>query len=205
MMSTKRAGPRRRLPPEARRRQIIEATRSLLEQRRGAPISTADVAQAAGVTRALVHRYFHGIEDLLQAVAADLASRAGAVLTAGPGSPIEERVRHNVNAFLDGIEASREVWLSTLDSERSRTAEDHPGQILRNAVLQRMLANNADIIQDTPWSRLCLRSYIGSSDAACRQWVLGNATRSQVEQVLVQTLLHALTVIIPHGEQAPAQ
>jgi AcrR family transcriptional regulator len=118
------------------------------------------VADAAGVTRALVHRYFHGIEDL-----------------------------------------RREVWLSTVESERSRTADDHPGQILRNAVLQRMLANNADIIDDTPWSRLCLLSYIGSSDAVCRQWVLGHATRSQAEQVLVRTLLHTLTVIIPQGDQ----
>ena len=196
---------RRRLAPEARRRQIIEATRGLLEQRHGAPISTADVADAAGVTRALVHRYFHGIEELRQAVAVDLASRAGAVLTVGPGSPVQERVRHNVAAFLDGIEASREVWLSTLDSERSRTANDHPGQILRNAMLARMLANNADIIQDTPWSRLCLLSYIGSSDAVCRQWVLGTATRHQAEHILVQTLLHTLTVIIPQGEQAAAQ
>lgn len=204
-MSTKPPAPRRRLAPEARRREILEATRALLQERPGASISTADVAEAAGVTRALVHRYFYGIDDLRQAVAAELASRAGAVLTAGPEAPVRERAAHNVRAFLDGIDANREIWLATLNSEHPRMADAHPSQILRNAMLERMLANNADIIQDTPWSRLCLQGYIGNSDAICRQWALGHATRDQVEQILIQTLLHTLTVIIPAGHESAPQ
>lgn len=197
-MSNNPSSPRRRLAPEERRRQLIDVTRSLLQQRPGAPISTADVADAAGVTRALVHRYFHGIDELRQAVAADMAGRAGAMLTVGPGTPVQERVRHNVRAFLDGIEASREVWLSTMESDRPRTA-DHPAQILRGAMLERMLDNNSDLIEDTPWTRLCLLGYIGSSDAICRQWVLGRATREQAERILVDSLLHTLTEVIPGG------
>ncbi len=190
--------PRRRLAPEQRRRQLIDVARSLLQQRPGEQISTADVAEAAGVTRALVHRYFHGIDELRQAVAADMAGRAGAMLTVGPGTPVRERVRHNVGAFLDGIEASREVWLSTMESDRPRTA-DHPAEILRRAMLERMLDNNSDLIEDTPWARLCLLGYIGSSDAICRQWVLGRATRDQAERFLVDSLLHTLTEVIPGG------
>jgi len=120
------------------------------------------------------------------------------VLTVGPGTPVEERVRHNVGAFLDGIDASREVWLSTMESERPRTV-DHPAEILRRAMLERMLENNSDLIQDTPWARLCLLGYIGSSDAICRQWVLGRATRAQAERILVDSLLHTLTEVIPGG------
>jgi AcrR family transcriptional regulator len=173
-------------------------TRELLARRPGVPISTADVAEAAGVTRALVHRYFHGIDELRQAVAADMAGRAGAVLTVGPGTPVQERVRHNVGAFLDGIEASREVWLSTMESDRARTI-DHPAEILRRAMLERMLENNSDLIEDTPWARLCLLGYIGASDAICRQWVLGHATRDQAERFLIDNLLHTLTEVIPCG------
>jgi AcrR family transcriptional regulator len=198
-MSNNSHSPRRRLAPEERRRQLIDVTRSLLQERSGAQISTADVAGAAGVTRALVHRYFHGIDELRQAVAADMAGRAGAVLTVGPGTPVQERVRHNVGAFLDGIEASREVWLSTMEAERPRTAEDHPAEILRRAMLARMLANNADLIDDKPWARLCLIGYMGTSEAICRQWVLGHATREQAERILVDSLLHTLTEVIPAG------
>ncbi|HEY3773953.1 MAG TPA: TetR/AcrR family transcriptional regulator [Solirubrobacteraceae bacterium] len=199
-MSNKNSlSPRRRLAPDERRRQLIDVTRSLLRQRQGAPISTADVAEAAGVTRALVHRYFHGIDELRQAVAADMAGRAGAVLTVGPGTPLQDRVRHNVGAFLDGIDASREVWLSTMESERPHAADDHPAEILRRAMLQQMLANNSDLIEDTPWARLCLLAYIGSSEAICRQWVLGRATREQAERILVDSLLHTLTEVIPSG------
>src|ERR1700744_5041120 len=99
-MSNNPRSSRRRLSPDERRRHLIAVTRSLLQDPSGASISTADVAQAAGVTRALVHRYFHGIDELRQAVAADMAGRAGAVLTVGPGTPVPERVRHNVGAFL---------------------------------------------------------------------------------------------------------
>ncbi|HLI59469.1 MAG TPA: TetR/AcrR family transcriptional regulator [Solirubrobacteraceae bacterium] len=192
---------RRRLAPDERRRQLIEVARSLLQQRPGGSISTADVAEAAGVTRALVHRYFHGIDELRLAVAADMAGRAGSVLTVGPGTPVRERVRHNVAAFLDGIEASREVWLSTMQSERARTT-DHPAEILRRAMLERMLDNNADLVEDTPWTRLCLQAYIGSSDAICREWVLGRATREQAEAILIDSLLHMLTEVIPGGGPA---
>jgi AcrR family transcriptional regulator len=198
-VSNKPPSPRRRLAPEERRRQLIDVTRSLLEQRSGTPISTADVAEAAGVTRALVHRYFHGIDELREAVAADMAGRAGAVLTVGAGTPVQERVRHNVGAFLDGVAANREVWLSTMESERPRASRDHPAEILRGAMLERMLDNNSDLIEDTPWARLCLLGYIGSSDAICRQWVLGQATREQAERILVDSLLHALTEVIPGG------
>jgi AcrR family transcriptional regulator len=193
---------RHRLAPDERRRQLVDVTRSLMQERSGAPISTADVAEAAGVTRALVHRYFHGIDELRQAVAANMAGRAGAVLTVGPGTPVQERVRHNVNAFLDGIEASREVWLSTMQAERSRTAEDHPAEILRRAMLARMLDNNSDLIADTPWARLCLTGYIGASEALCRQWVLERAGREQVERILVDSLLHTLLEVIPAGDPA---
>jgi AcrR family transcriptional regulator len=192
---------RRRLAPEERRRQLIDVARSLLQQRPGVSISTADVAEAAGVTRALVHRYFHGIDELRLAVAADMAGRTGSVLTVGPETPVQERVRHNVGAFLDGIEASREVWLSTVESDRPRTA-DHPAEILRRAMLERMLDNNSDLIDDTPWTRLCLQGYIGSSDAICRQWVRGHATRAQAEAILVDSLLHTLTAVIPGGDPA---
>ena len=102
-------GPRR-LPPDARRRQIIDAARQLISERGDAAISTADVAQAAGVTRALVHHYFHGIAELLDAVTQQLAaSLAAASLGAGTEIPVQQRVPHNVVAFLDMIEANRGI------------------------------------------------------------------------------------------------
>lgn len=188
----------RRLTPDARRQQLIDTTRALLNERADASISTADVAAAAGVTRALVHHYFGGIDELRQAVALDIARNAGSILSTGPGGPVADRVRANVNAFLDAVEANGEAWFATLgtDADTNPTAA---GQALRQAILRRIIDNNAGVIHDTPWTRLCLTGYMSFSGAVCRQWIRGQNTRAEAEHALIQTLLHLLLDTIPNG------
>jgi AcrR family transcriptional regulator len=185
----------RRLPPDARRRQIIDAARQLISER-GAEISTADVAAAAGITRALVHHYFRGIDELLDAVTQQLvASLRPGSLAAGTEIPVQERVRRNTAAFLDMIEANRNVWLAAIDT---RPGDTSPGPaLLRQTFLNRILANNTDLIADTPWARLCLTGYIAFSEEIARRWLQGQASRDDVHRALTSTLLHLLLETIP--------
>jgi AcrR family transcriptional regulator len=188
----------RRLPPGARRRQIIDAAYRLISERGDAEISTADVAQAAGVTRALVHHYFRGIDELLDAVTQQLvASSAPGSLGAGTEIPVRQRVPHNVAAFLGMIEANRGVWLAAM-AARAGTKGASPGpDLLREAFLERILANNTDLITDTPWARLCLAGYVAFSETIARRWLLGEASRNDAQRALTDTLLHLLLETIP--------
>jgi AcrR family transcriptional regulator len=190
-------GPRR-LPPDARRRQIIDAARRLISERGDAAVSTADVAQAAGVTRALVHHYFHGIAELLDAVTQDLAAGLASVsLGAGTEIPVQQRVPRNVAAFLDMIEANRGVWLAA-GTARTPANGTSPGPApLREAALEQILANNTDLIADTPWARLCLVGYLAFGEAIARHWLLGQASRRDAQRALTDTLLHLLLETIP--------
>lgn len=197
-MSNKTQLHRRRLTPEARRHQIIQIARALFAEGREAPITTADVAAAAGVTRALVHHYFHGIEELRDAVAMEIAQSAASLLQTDPGQSLEERVGANVHAFLDAVEANRDAWLATVGGDEG--ANTPAGRALRQGMLERMLANNAETIDDTPWARLCLRGYIGFSDAAVREWVLEHGSRRDAERAMTATLLHLLQTTIPDGQ-----
>lgn len=169
--------------------------RALFAESREEPVSTADVAAAAGVTRALVHHYFHGIEELRNAVAMEIARSAAAMLGPTQNVSIEERVRSNISALLDAVEANRDAWLATVGGEAG--ASTPAGRALRQAMLERMLANNADTIDDTPWARLCLNGYIGFTDAIVRNWVLEHGSREQAEYALSATLLHLLRHTIP--------
>ena len=196
-MSNKAAQPRRRLSPDARRRQIVEVARALFAQRREEPVSTADVAAAAGVTRALVHHYFHGIEELRDAVAMEIVRSAVGMLGSAPELPIEQRVPANVSALLDAVHANRDAWLATVGGEGG--ASTPAGRALREAMLARMLINNADTIDDTPWARLCVKGYIGFCDAVIRDWVLGQGTREEAQYALSATALHLLRHTIPEG------
>lgn len=186
------------MTPEARRAQIVEAARQLMTGPDAFAVSTADVAEAAGVTRALVHHYFRGIGELRQAVALDIVSAAPSQLHSGTDTPVAERVRRNVATSLDLLWANRNVWLANLAAgEVDEHGEPPLRRQLREGTIEQMLANHADLITDTPWTRLCLGGYFGFSEAACRQWILGDADRPSVESALVETLLHLLLVTIP--------
>ena len=190
-MSTQPSG--RRLPPDARRRQIIDTARRLISERGDAGISTADVAEAAGVTRALVHHYFRGIDELLDAVTQHLVdSVVPAGLGPGTESPVQERIPRNVAAFLDMIEANHDVWLTALTADPGPTSASSRLAPVREALLEDILANNCDTIADTPWARLCLTGYLAFAETVALRWQLGEASREDAQRALTDTLLHLL-------------
>src|SRR3954454_24008716 len=114
MAPTQPATRGRRLTPEARRQGILDAARVLFSERAPGDISTADVAEAAGVARSLVHHYFGGIRELLVAIVADGAAALAELRPAAPETPLEERLARNVAAGLDVIAANRETWLAVV-------------------------------------------------------------------------------------------
>ena len=62
---------------------------------------------------------------------------------------MQERIPHNVAVTLDMIEANRNVWLALVPDTGPIAASPGLTQ-LREATLERMLGNNADVNQDTP-------------------------------------------------------
>jgi AcrR family transcriptional regulator len=188
----------RRLSPEARRLQIIDTACQLISKRADAGISTADVAEAAGVTRALVHHYFRGIDELLDAVTQQLLA---SVVTPGRGAgieiPLQERVQRNAETFLDMIEANRNVWLALIVADSVQNTGSSRLAPVRDTLLEEILASNADTIADTPWARLCLSGYLEFAKTIIRRWLHGEASREDVHRALTDVLLHLLLHTIP--------
>jgi AcrR family transcriptional regulator len=190
---------RRRLAPEARRRDIVDSARSLFAERPYGTVTTGDVATAAGVARSLVHHYFGGIRGVFLAVAGEGGAALADVRTAGPETPLDERLAHNVAAGLDVVGANRETWLAVVgrgpalrDPEIRAIAE----RAVEHSV-ERALAVNSDIVADTPSARLALRSFHAFSTQATLAWVTGQASRADVEALLVTALRDLLTRTIP--------
>jgi AcrR family transcriptional regulator len=186
---------RRRLAPDARRRAIVHAARALFAAKPYGDVTTADVAQAAGVARSLVHHYFGGIGGVFLAVVTDGAAALADVRTAGPETPLDERLAHNIAAALDVVAANRETWLAVAahgpaapDPEIRAIAE-----LAVTRSVERALAVNADVLQDTPATRLALRAFHAFSTEATFAWVTGQATREEVEALLVTTLRDVVT------------
>lgn len=196
--AAERAGSGRRLTPEARRRQLLDAARGLISANPQASISTADVAAAAGVTRALVHHYFRGIGELREALALDIVKDGVRLMDNEPEGTVAERVRANVAALLDVVDANRDIWLATMSFEEGRTGHS-AAEFFRASMLERIVTNNADVFEDSSWARLCLSGYLGFCSDACRNWVLGESTRVEVEVALSETLIHLITETIPNA------
>src|SRR3954451_19899145 len=118
MAPTQPATRGRRLTPEARRQGILDAARVLFSERAPGTVSTADVAEAAGVARSLVHHYFGGIDEVFIAVVARSGAALADVRTAGPETPFAQRIAHNVTAGLDVVAENRETWLAVVNHGR---------------------------------------------------------------------------------------
>ena len=154
----------RRLTPDARREQILVAARKLFSERPFTSVTTADVAEAAGVARSLVHHYFGGIRELFLAVVAQGGAalvdvrcgrarssrsrsacpqrhrrpRRGRRTTARPGSPswaTARARRRRPQRAGSGRHRAQHRAHARRDSRRDR---GHPDRPLRAALLQRL-------------------------------------------------------------------
>ena len=197
---------RRRLQPEVRREEILLAARKLFAERPYTSVSTADVAEAAGVARSLVHHYFGGIRELMLAVIAHGGAALVDMRTAGSDVPLEERLPHNAAATLDVISENRELWLAL--AVYGASVDDPDMRALMKAAneqfVERTLAINSDVISDTPTTRFALRSYNALATEATRAWLMGEQTREDTEKLLVTAFRNMLLGTIPELENGPS-
>ncbi|WP_187368739.1 TetR/AcrR family transcriptional regulator [Baekduia soli] len=190
---------RRRLAPDDRRQEILEAARRLFAQRPYRTVTTAEIADAAGVARSLVHHYFGGIRDVFLAVAADGAAALSAARTAGAEVPFEERTARNLAASLDVIADNRETWLAIAGHAPDPTDTDIHALLLasKEHAVQRTLQANADLLRDTPQARFALRCFNEFTIEATRLWLLGERSREEVEALLLSTGRRLIRDVIP--------
>jgi AcrR family transcriptional regulator len=191
--------PGRRLAPDDRRQEIVEAARRLFAMRPFRSVSTAEIAEEAGVARSLVHHYFGGIRGVFLAVAADGAAALNSARTAGTELSFEERTARNVVAHLDVIDDNRETWMAIVGQPLDAADADIGALVLaaRERAVEVTLAANADILRDTPQARFALRCFTDFTIAATRAWLLGEATREETEALLLTTGRMLLSTVIP--------
>ena len=183
-----------RLDPGQRRDQILDAANALFAERSFDEVSVEDIANAAAVTRGLVHHYFGGRKDVYIA----LLERLGAVreerLPPPVGRSARARVEDSVSRWLDWTEANRTIWLATMgrgediaDPEVRRVVAD-----LLSRAIALVAAHHADIAEDSPRLRYALECWTGLNRAATRRWLNGEATRDATHELLASTLEHVL-------------
>lgn len=196
--------PRRRMSPEARRQEIIGAARPLFAERPLSQITLADVAEAAGCSRALVHSYFGGVPNLLFAVVAQGGAEQVEARIEKPPTPLKKRLDVNVPASLAVVEANREVWYAVMGHAHTSGNEqlDALQEQIREFNVERTLEVHSDLLTDTPTTRIALRALTALWVEVTRSYLDGHLTRPQAEAYIKAVNYAVVTSAIPAMEAA---
>lgn len=163
----------RRLSVEERRVQLLAAALTLFAHRAPDEVSLDDVAEAAGVSRPLVYRYFPGGKPQLYEAAlrssADELELCFAEPPAGPPTERLARVLDRYLAFVDEHDAGFSALLrggSVAETSRTTAIVDE----VRRAAAEQILVH---LGVDRPGSRLrmMVRTWIAAVEAASLIWL----------------------------------
>ncbi|GAB2729906.1 TetR/AcrR family transcriptional regulator [Nocardia thraciensis] len=197
---------RRRLEPDERRAQILECAIAMFGERPYAAVSTAELAQRAGVARGLINHYFGNKRDLYLAVVRRMVTLPRADHMVAPTGTDRERVDASVAWLLDTIGEHGSTWVKVTghegigdDPEVQRIldeADDAAAERLLQMVGLSGSRRSAEL-------RALVRAYGGLVKAAGREWITRESlTREQVHELLADMLLTLVTQSFPKIDQA---
>ena len=190
-MSTDRRTPTaRRLPPEQRRAQLVDAALALAARQGHAGLSLDDVAERAEVTRNLLYHYFpRGRLDVFLAA----LERAGDELTGDfivdPELPLAERLAANTDRAIAHAERASDAWLVW---RHARSAAEPEIQAVRDryrdALVTGMALNHLGTADPPPLARVALGAYLDFHQTALDEWRDTELDRETLLMLLERTL-----------------
>ena len=191
-VSSPTAPARRRLDPDARRGEILDAAVRLYAERSYASVSTGDLAAEAGVARGLLNHYFGTKRGLYLEALRELLTIPEAAAREVGGRTRPERAGAAVDWFLDAVETRRGLWLSVGigaggDPEVDAVVAD-ADEVAADRVLGALGLDPA-----AASLRARVRAYFGLVRSASREWLVrGSLDRAGVRDLLVTTLVALL-------------
>jgi AcrR family transcriptional regulator len=185
-----------RLDPAIRRTQIIESVATLLDQRDPVAVRFDEIADAAGVSRALVYNYFGDREGLLAAVYVHHfeAAQRFVVESVDRAAPASERVRATVQAYLTFASEHPGAWrlLHLVQAHEHETVA---------AAREKLVSGLARRWGGTPEARIAVIATVGAMEAATIEWLRdpGTIGRDRLAALLESLLWRGLASLDEFG------
>ncbi|MDQ0485907.1 AcrR family transcriptional regulator [Streptomyces thermodiastaticus] len=188
----------RRLSVEERRSQLLEAALSLFAHRAPEEVSLDDVAEAAGVSRPLVYRYFPGgKQQLYEAALMSAADELRDCFDEPEEGPLLSRLTRAVERYLDFVGRHDAGFSALLQGgsvvETSRTTAIVDG--VRRAAAEHIL-RHLGVAEPGPRLWMTIRMWITAVEAASLIW-LDEDKQPPLEELrdwLVEQFVAVLTV-----------
>jgi AcrR family transcriptional regulator len=191
---------RRRLDVASRRDEIVVAAIELYSRTPADVVTLDDVAAAAGVSRALVYRYFGSRNELYHEAMQAAAGRLLAVLDVPASGDPFSRLVEAIRRYFDFAE-QHATGLLALMSGVTVVPVGPIGSIVQD-VRDRLVERLVDALglpHATGHLRVALRAWMASVEAAALDWLQHRDTeRGDVEAMLVLQMLGALQATAAH-------
>lgn len=183
-------GRAKRLPPEERRRHLVEAALDVFAEKGYAGTELADVATAAGVGRPLIYHYFEGGKEDLYIAVLELAwIRIVEHLEVDPERGRSSILAANLPAYLDLVENRDPAMLvirgsRRLEGEQVTAATRNAGVMMARG----MAMNQLGVDKPDPDVLAALLGFIAFFETLLEEWQDGNINRADVERIVSAAL-----------------
>jgi AcrR family transcriptional regulator len=195
-----------RLEYDERRDQILATARSLFAERPYGSVSTIQIAEAAGVTRGLLHHYFGTKRSLYLAVVEELVG--GPVLelleamnaSSPDGLLVTRTWEDSVELWMDVVEANRAGWLLAISA--GETGQDRAMQDILDQARERTASQVVGVLglddKRTPEVRALVRAFGSFAEEVTRQWLQERRlSREQARVLLAGSLPLMVDKLLP--------
>ncbi|MGJ5753379.1 TetR family transcriptional regulator [Streptomyces puniciscabiei] len=198
----------RRLSVEERRSQLLAAALNLFAHRAPEDVSLDDVAEAAGVSRPLVYRYFPGgKQQLYEAALRSAAEELQLCFDEPREGPLLPRLSRALDRYLSFVDEHDTGFSALLQGgsvvETSRTTAIVDG--VRRAAAEHIY-RHLGVAEPGPRLRMTVRTWITAVEAASLIW-LDEDKQPPVEELrawLVEQFVAVLTVTAARDPQTAA-
>jgi AcrR family transcriptional regulator len=188
---------RRRLGPDERRAQLIQAGLDLIEQRPFDEVGAAEVAEAVGVTKGLVFHYFPSNKDLQVAIAKAAGDELLTALVTDPDLPNAERLTMGLEAFIDYIERNPESYVAIARGAGANEQLLDVYEYCRRNIVQ-LILDALGLTDPPPALVIGLRGWIAGVEEAVIQWLEGRPiSRDELIDLLRKAGLALLDAALP--------
>ncbi|MEY9872482.1 AcrR family transcriptional regulator [Streptacidiphilus sp. MAP12-33] len=191
--------PRRRLSPADRRAQLLSVGARLFATHPYEDVQMDEVAQEAGVSRALLYRHFASKHELFAAVYQEAADRLLAETRLDPADSLLDQVVQGMDVHLDYFVANRHAVLAA----NRVLAGDPVIQTIMTGELDALRARLLSVLDlaDTTTREAVssvLRSWLVFVQVLVVDWLTDETCpRNQLRDVCVGALLGALRPLLP--------
>ena len=175
----------KRLQVDQRRALLIDTGSALFAEHAFEEITMREIAQAAGVSKALLYHYFPSKAELFAAAVEEKTRELAQTLELDRDEVSLEQLPRSVESYLRWIERNERWWVKLMQSAATLPQARDAVERFRDAIRERILVQLA-VGGDPAALRNALSGWLGYVDAAILDWLAHkDLTIEQVRDMLV--------------------